>query len=372
MMKKENLLIFTNLYPLPWERNRATFNKQQFDLLKEKYNLHIAVPIAWPEYVKKSKTYDMNAEGITYFPYFYTPKKGRRFYPKLMKWSLKLLGSKILKNFNPDKILASWAFPEGVVGAELAEELNIPFYLKVHGSDINGHGEIPSRAHQIVKSANKANGILSVSQALSDKMVSMGINQDKIDVIYNGVNKEKFYRDEAVARENNILYVGNLKDTKGVMELIEAFYMISQEHPDYKLTFAGGGHMLHSLKEYASEKNIADRVKFLGPVNHEQIPDLMKTSKFIALPSYAEGVPNVLLESMSCGTPVISTDVGGIPEIVPIEKLGILCKSKDSKAFAEALSRGLSCNWESLYIANYAKRFDWSVNQEKLLNLLAK
>lgn len=372
-MKKENILIFTNLYPLPWEPNRATFNRQQFDLLKERYNLHIAIPIAWPDYLKRSKEFDMNKDSeITYFPYFYTPKKGRRFYPKLMKWSFKLFANNLLKSFMPDKILASWAFPEGVVGAELAQEINVPFYLKVHGSDINGHGEIAVRASQIVAAANSARGVLSVSQALADKMVEMGVKKEKIHVIYNGVNKEKFYLDESVKRDKNILYVGNLKDSKGVFELIEAFKNISGKYDGYTLTYAGSGHMMNALKDYAKANCISDRVNFLGSVDHEKIPNLMKQSAFVALPSYAEGVPNVLLEAMSCGTPVLATNVGGIPEVVPIEKIGILCNAKSSEEFTKVLDRALNYNWEEKYISDYAKRFDWKVNQEGMINLLSK
>lgn len=367
---KEKLLILSNLYPLPWEPNRATFNKQQFELLKNDYDVHIAVPIAWMDFIKR-KDEVINTSYVTYFPYFYTPKKGRRFYPDMMKLSLKFFGDSLLKKFNPDKILASWAFPDAVVGEKIAKDLGIPFYVKVHGSDINGHGDIPSRAKQIVKSLNNSNGVLSVSQALIENMVTMGADRDNLNLIYNGVNKSKFY---PVERKQNkeILYVGNLKDTKGVMELIEAFNMIKDSHPDATLKYAGSGHMMTPLNQYALDNDIADRVIFLGPVNHEDIPSLMQSACVVALPSYAEGVPNVLLESMSCGTPVVATNVGGIPEVVLEGQTGYTCNEKSSELFSRLLNDSLLKEWDHDLIVKHAEIFDWSINKSKLLSILSK
>lgn len=370
-MSMKKLLIISNLYPLPWEPNRATFNRQQFELLKDNYQVRIAVPVAWPEYLKHRDEIEQN-DKVTYFPNFYTPGLGRRFYPKMMELSFRLFSGSCLKDFVPDKILSCWAFPEGVAGQKLAERLGIPFYLKVHGSDINGHGNIPERAKQIVNAANKSNGILSVSNALKDKMITMGIDADKINVIYNGVDKTQFKPNASEMRNNTLFYVGNLKDTKGVMELLKAFHLVSAEYPELKLTYAGSGHMRTPMNAYIEENGLVDRVKFLGTVNHNELPALMKLARFVVLPSYAEGVPNVLLESMSCGTPVVATAVGGIPEVVQEGMNGYLSEPRSATEFAETLRKALNHDWDYNAIASHAEQFDWNRNKAQLLDLLSQ
>jgi glycosyltransferase involved in cell wall biosynthesis len=369
-MKNNNLLIISNLYPLPWEPNRATFNKQQFELLKDEYNTHIAVPIAWIEYFKNRKKI-IEQDGITYFPYFYTPKVGRKYYAKMMEWSFRLFSSSCIKKFGPDKILAAWAFPEGVMGQSIAKKLKIPFYLKVHGSDINSNVDIESRAKQITVAANNSSGVLSVSEALKEKMVNMGVSPEKINVIYNGVHKDKFFPVIDDSPKNSLLYVGNLKEEKGVVELIEGFFHITTKFPDVRLRIAGSGPMENILRDYVNKLKISNKVEFLGSVNHEDIPKLMQQSKFVLLPSYAEGVPNVLLEAMSCGIPVVATNVGGIPEVVIEGLTGCLSNPKSSERFAIALEKALKTNWDKDKIVNHSKHFDWENNKEKLIKMLS-
>lgn len=365
----QNLLIISNLYPLPWEPNRATFNKQQFNLLKEKMNVHILVPVAWPEYFKNLNNLT-KSESVTYFPYFYTPKFGRQHYSKMMEWSLMTFTRNAIKEFKPDAILSSWAFPEGVAGEKIARKMNIPFFLKVHGTDINGHGQIPSRAKQITQAANKSNGIIAVSQALKNTMIEMGIEKDKINVIYNGVNKEKFNYDRNVKRDKTILFVGNLKKEKGVMELMESFYNLSLEE-EIKLQIAGNGPMLNEMKKYAKSHLIDKKVEFLGTVDHEKLPTLMKKAHCLALPSYSEGVPNVVLEAMSCGTPVVSTMVGGIPEVVKTGTTGYLVNPQSSKELTGGLKLTVGKDWNHSNIAKYAMQYNWPSNIKKISNLIS-
>lgn len=369
-MKKQNLLIITNLYPLPWEPNRATFNKQQFKLLKDDYNVHICVPIAWPDYFK-NKAKLVESENISYFPYFYTPKIGRRYYAKMMEISFNLFSSLKIKAFSPDKLLSAWAFPEGVMGQSIANKLNIPFYLKVHGSDINGHGDIGPRAKQITFAANNSQGILSVSRALKEKMTSMGVDKEKVNVIYNGVDKGKFFP-SSDPQEDHLLYVGNLKSTKGVIELLNAFSLVAKDYPKTKLVYVGSGGMLSQLRELASKHGLTNRVLFYGSIDHSEIPALMRQSRCIVLPSYAEGVPNVLLESMSCGTPVVATNVGGIPEVVIEGETGYTCEPKSAEKFAQALRKALSKKWDKEVVVEHAKQFDWKKNKEQLLKMLKR
>jgi glycosyltransferase involved in cell wall biosynthesis len=367
----EKLVIITNLYPLPWQPTRATFNYQQFTLLATKMDVYILIPVAFLDWFKNRKQINQRNERIKIVPYIYLPKIGRRFYGTLMYWSLNLLAGKWLKKIAPTKVLASWAFPDGIAAQKIAKQLNAEFYLKVHGSDINMHTNFPARAKQIVTMANKANGILSVSYALANKMIELGVERKKIKVIYNGVDQTLFKMDnEQPPEKKYILYIGNLIKTKGVGELLESFNFVSQQQQNLQLIFVGGGPEQHVLERRSRELNLKTKVTFLGKIPHQQLPALIANAKLTVLPSYNEGVPNVLLESMACGTPIVATNVGGIPEIIN-DSIGILVEKQDTEALSNAIITGITRDWNKLAISKSAQRFTWSNNINDLVQLLS-
>jgi len=368
---KETLIIITNLFPLPWEPNRATFNRQQFAQLDNEFNKSVLVPIAFTEWFSHRKEIKQT-ENLRYVPYFYLPKVGRRFYSVFMFLSILMHSGWWLFTKKPKVILASWAFPEAVAASWLSKLFSCRFFFKVHGSDINLHGKIPARAKQIVKTAKRASGILSVSNALADEMVDMGIERGKISVIYNGVDHQKFgVATEAPLSGDYLLYVGNLKHDKGVIELIKGFASICDNFPGLTLVFAGSGIEKKHLTELSTTLNITDKVNLLGSVEHHKLPALITHAKALALPSYNEGVPNVVLEAMACGTPVLATKVGGIPEVVNEKTCGILIEPRCEIAVANGLTYLLNQPWNKDKIKDQSNRFTWENNKRQLIELLS-
>ncbi|MDX2367607.1 MAG: glycosyltransferase [Colwellia sp.] len=370
-INKESLVILTNLYPLPWEPNRATFNRQQFAQLDDEFTKSVLVPIAFSEWFSHRKEIKQT-ESLRYVPYFYLPKVGRRFYSVFMFLSILMHSGWWLLNKKPKIILASWAFPEAVAASWLSKLFSCRFFFKVHGSDINLHGKIPARAQQIVKAAERASGILSVSKALADEMVGMGIEREKISVIYNGVDHQKFGV-ETIAPLNGdyLLYVGNLKHDKGVIELIKGFAKICENYPALHLVYAGPGVEKKRLAELSESLNIADKIQLLGSVEHHKLPALITHAKALVLPSYNEGVPNVVLEAMACGTPVLTTTVGGIPEVIDEKTCGKLIQPRCEIAVANGLTYLLNQSWDKDKIKIHSKKFTWENNKRQLIELLS-
>lgn len=368
-----SLVIITNLYPLPWEPNRATFNRQQFAQLDDDFCKSVLVPIAFPDWFSHRKELKQT-QNLRYVPYFYLPKFGRRFYSVTMFLSIMLHSGLWLLRKKPKKILASWAFPEAVAASWISKLFNADFYFKVHGSDINLHGKIPARAKQIVNASKRALGILSVSQALADEMQLMGIDKDKIHVIYNGVDHDKFSVQKASSPnkpKNYILYVGNLKKEKGVVELLKGFAAITKMHPLITLVYAGPGKIGEELLQQANKLSLNNKVSLLGSVDHHQLPELISQARVLALPSYNEGVPNVVLEAMACGTPVLATNVGGIPEVVNEGICGKIITAKSEEAVAQGLTFILSQTWDREAIQQHSRQFSWQNNQRQLLKMLS-
>ena len=368
---KPSLVIITNLYPLPWEPNRATFNKQQFELLNEDFDLSILIPVAFPVWLKNRKNIHQSTNK-RYVPYFYIPKIGRRFYSITLFLSILFHSGLWLKKRKPKTIMASWAFPEAVAANWLSRLYKTSFFFKVHGSDVNLHGKIPARAKQIVNAASNAKGILSVSKALANELINIGVESKKIQVIYNGVNHQLFSDNYPTKIPNRyILYIGNLKHDKGVMELIEGYNQIKNLHPDLHLVFAGSGVMHEALVNFTHTEKITEKVTFLGNVDHSEIPAWLTNAVALCLPSYNEGVPNVVLESMAAGIPVLATNVGGIPEVVNESVCGVIIPPKDANAVATGLNDLLNSEWSRDLIKQHASQFSWQKNKVQLIDMLS-
>lgn len=369
-MPQQRLVIITNLYPLPWEPGRATFNRQQFAQLESEYEMSVLVPVHFVEWFKHFRQINQS-DKVRYVPYFFLPKLGRRFYSVWMFCSLLIHSGLWLKRRRPEIMLASWAFPDAVATGWLAKLFRSRFYFKVHGSDIHLHGQQPARARQIVAAGQRARGIIAVSDNLKCDMVALGIAKDKIQVVYNGVNHALF-REVATRSITNpyLLFVGNLKADKGVMELLQAFQALRQDYPDYLLVIAGSGAMHNEMSRYVNLQQLQQYVVFLGNVVHSQLPGYMQHAKLLVLPSFHEGVPNVLLESMAAGTPVVATAVGGIPEVVKSDISGKLFAAPEPQLLTEALRIAIETQWDKQAIIQHAMQFSWQKNKAAMLRVL--
>jgi glycosyltransferase involved in cell wall biosynthesis len=206
-------------------------------------------------------------------------------------------------------------------------------------------------------------------------MIAMGVNKEKIHVIYNGVDHQKFHIQHAISKEKTddyILYIGNLKKEKGVIELLRGFAAISEKHPTLKLLYAGPGNLRGEISSQAKYLTISDKVILLGSVDHDQLPELISQARVLALPSYNEGVPNVVLEAMACGIPVLVSNVGGIPEVVNEKICGKIISAKSDLAVANGLAYILSKAWDKEKIQQHSLQFSWQKNRQQLLKMLIK
>jgi colanic acid/amylovoran biosynthesis glycosyltransferase len=145
---------------------------------------------------------------------------------------------------------------------------------------------------------------------------------DRLHVVHVGIPVEQFTPSRngnggiGSAAVPTILYVGRLVPEKGQAVLLEAVARLLEEGRDVRVKLAGEGELRPHLEDLCQEAGIADRVTFLGPVSQERIRDLYAEATIFCLPSFAEGVPVVLMEAMAMGLPVVTTRIAGIPELV--------------------------------------------------------
>ncbi len=373
------VLVLTNLFPSPWDPLRSPFNRQQFERLGREHEVDVITAVDFRErFGRKRAAFRTEHVNADQFVFFYPPVIGRSLHAAF--WLASLLVQKLrrLRRAQYDCMLLSWAYPDAAAACWVARHLGIPYVVKVHGTDLNVKATQAWLRPQIKQALRGAQGVVAVSQALADKAVELGVEASRVHVIYNGVEPNLFHpgsRIEARAKlalpqdERILLYVGNLKDSKGCLDLLEAFPRVLLAHTDTNLLFVGAGPCRETILQRSAALGIQDRVRLIGAVEHYALGDWFRATDLLCLPSHNEGVPNVVLEAMACGTPVVATRVGGIPEVLP-EQAGILVNAHDRIGLEGALVDALDTSWDTELIASQASRFRWDENIQRLGEIL--
>jgi glycosyltransferase involved in cell wall biosynthesis len=143
-------------------------------------------------------------------------------------------------------------------------------------------------------------------------------------------------------RKDVIGYVGRLSREKGVLNLIQAMPEIVHERPAVQLCIIGEGPLHDAARRMTQENGLIERVRFLGEVPHHRIPTCLNEMKLLVIPSYTEGLPTILLEAMACGTPVLATPVGNIPDIIDDGENGFIVPANSPSILAAAIVAALS------------------------------
>lgn len=270
--------------------------------------------------------------------------------------------------FRFDIIDTEFFFPDGPAAVRLGKALDVPVSIKARGSDIHLWGQQSATRRQIVDASNRAAGLLAVSAALKADMVAMGMPAGRIRVHYTGVDLKLFKPvDRAQAKSALcvagplIVSVGTLSSRKGQGLLIDALAAL----PDATLILIGSGPDRGDFERQAAAQAVAGRVRFTGSLGHEEIARWLAAADVMALPSMSEGLANVWVEALACGTPLVITDVGGAREVVDCPEAGRLVAA-DPAAIAAAITEMVSSPPDPLAVRRSAERFTWSANTEAL------
>jgi teichuronic acid biosynthesis glycosyltransferase TuaC len=267
-----------------------------------------------------------------------------------------------------DVVDSEFFWPDGVAAMHVAEALGIPFSIKARGSDIHYWGRRPAVAGQMLEAAKRAGGLLAVSAGLKADMVALGMSGDKIRVHYTGVDLERFKpadRDKAKRRLGIdgplIVTPGNLIALKGQRLAVEALASL----PGATLLIAGEGPERPALEALIAQRGLAPRARLLGSVPPETMPELLAAADLMLLPSEREGLANVWVEALACGTPILIADVGGAREVVDRPEAGRLI-ARDPAAIAAAAREILASPPDPEAVRRSAERFSWERNGAEL------
>ncbi len=293
------------------------------------------------------------------------PKVNRGAGHALARAVLPLL-TKIRRDFPFDLIDAEFFWPDGVAAMNLARALGVPFSVKARGSDIYHWGDVPGIGAQVRAAALAADGLLAVSQSLKDEMVARGMPGEKIRVHHTGVDLD-LYRpiDRADAKaalgvEGPLLVtVGGLIERKGQAFAIEALAAL----PDATLLIVGDGPDRAALEQRAQA--LGGRVRFPGSQAPKDVARLLGAADVMLLPTRAEGIANVWVEALACGTPVVTCDAGGARDVIDRPEAGRIV-ARDAQALAAAVREVLADPPGQDKVRKVAERFSWERNASEL------
>ncbi len=299
---------------------------------------------------------------------------------RLYGWSALAACRAAARSFAPDFLWVSFAFPDAVGARWIAHRLGLPLVVSVHGSDVNVSFGMRWRRRAMLDAFDKAVCVFCKSAALCETLVRAGADPAQVFVAYNGVDRTVFRPRprEAGCSElgvdsgtRRILFVGNLVPIKGLSDLLAAFgIVVARCRTPLELVLVGDGPLEASLKSQARRLGIESAVRFAGRETRPRVALWMSASDVLALPSLEEGVPNVVLEALASGRPVVATGVGGVPEVHPGDAAGALVPVADPPALAAALTAVLNGNWGEDSLAALVRRFSWSENVQLVLGVL--
>lgn len=238
-------------------------------------------------------------------------------------------------------------------------------WLKYYGSVYGLAGYAMDRL--LRSNALKYDRIICAGKWFADELKQFPKIADKVAYIPNGVNLEIFSSDEAkppIGEGIRLLCAGRLVEAKGHRYLIEAMALINNEFPPAKLDIVGDGKLKQQLQELVERLGVANCVRFMPLVAHDEMPELYRQYDFFVMPSVSEGLPVALIEAMACGLPIIATDIVGVTSIVD-SSAATLASSESATDLAAKMRWAFTHNEEVAKKARaayeIARRFDWQI-----------
>lgn len=375
----QRILFFSMVYPRAYEPTRGTFCYATCKALAQRRQVRVVSPRAWMECLRRPQPLDprfVREVGPTEYPcYIYPPGVMRASYGRWMWHSVRRSLLRVAAEFRPQAILSQWADPDGTTAVRLGRRLGIPAGVIVGGSDVLLLVRDPRRREVVARTLRSAQAVFAVSQDLREKTIALGVDPDRVHVVYRGVDEAFVPGPRAEARRRLglaedgevVLWVGKMVPVKGLEVLLDAFAGLVRARPQASLVLVGDGPRRGAVEQQIRALGLQDRVRLVGLVESERLPDWYRAADVTALSSHSEGIPNVLRESLACGTPYVATRVGGIAELGDHPALRLV-PAGDAAAMAAALAEALARR--ERIPADYVQR-GWSAYAEKLVELLS-
>ncbi|WP_312488424.1 glycosyltransferase [Sphingomonas sp.] len=369
------ILVLSSLFPNAMQPRHGIFIEHRIaHLARPGDEIHVVAPVPWfPIRHRAFGRYacfagapkrDTRRGIVTHYPrYPVLPKIGMSAAPWLMIAALYPFVAALRRTFDFDVIDSYYLYPDGVAASLLAQAFDRPFLMSALGSDVSLIPQYHLPRRMILNAIDRAASVTTVCGALRDELAAIGASPGRMSVIEHGVDLDLFspphnreqLRSKLGLSGPTVISVGHLIDRKGHDLAIRAIRQL----PGVCLLIVGDGPEEQSLRSLAHGLGVADRVRFLGHVGQARLPDLYGAADVAINCSDREGIANVLLEALACGTPLVATPVWGSPEVIQVPEAGVLSGNRSAEAIQEALFRLLSNLPKRSATRAYALRYDW-------------
>ncbi len=341
------ILLVTSVYPTPYAPTKGTFNAALVaGLHLAGDDVRVIAPVPWTDRLRRTASGE-TADGVVHPTWYYLPKFGHASHHRWMRRSVLPAAEAVTEEWIPDVVLGYWTHPDGTVALAVAQRLGVPGLLLVGGSDIQLLTSDPKRRRIIIETLRAADHVLTVGAPLRDRVVALGIAPERVGVFARGVDRQRFAPGDGLAARQRLglpvdrpiaLWVGRMVPVKGLDVLLAAWPKVTRDGALPLLVLAGDGEHREGLQMVAGP--LGDRVRFVGPIGHAALAEWYRAADCVVLPSRSEGVPNVLLEGLACGTPFVASDVGAIRSL--LEPNSAVVPAGDVEALAQALTVALA------------------------------
>ena len=379
------LLTFSSLYPNSVMPNHGSFVHERLKQTVSEGEVRASVlaPVPWwpssrilansyGKFARVPRYGSIDGIPVIYPRYLVIPKIGMTLAARLMAQSTRQPFDQLARELRPDLVDAHYLYPDAVAATTLAIRSDLPVIATARGSDVNllmGYRRIRS---QVMQAISRMRCVITVSNALKLRLMSFGVPENKVVVIRNGVDTETFRPVVASDIDSRIkhaslvcLSVGNLYEFKGHQYLIHAAARL----PELTSVIVGSGPYEPDLRKLANELHVTDRVIFTGELNKQALIEYYSAANIVVLASEREGLPNVVLESLACGTPVIATAVGGIPEVIKSRDQGLLLKNLSVEELVTSIKLLNKKSPTRETVRKSACEYNWAQTTRKLKQL---
>ncbi len=362
-----NILFVSETFPDAAHPACGTYNLALCSELARQHSVKVISPRSWVDVVRgrrfqADQTVRDSGLEVLYPTRWYTPGFAQSRYGGQMWWSIRSALRTLTRNWKPDAVLSYWAHPDGECGLRAGQLFDAPSAVIVGGSDVLLLPKDRVRGECVRRVLRDSDTVITVSDGLRDACLQLGIPDERVRTIRQGIDPRTFHAgDQAKARsrvgltlatdEKMAVWVGRMVGLKRVDLLIQACRILKDSGQRVRFCLLGDGPCRSEWEQLAISEGVADQIQFVGPVGHDRLADWYRAADLTVLCSESEGLPNVLRESVACGTPFVSTDVGSIREIAE-PQFADLVPVND----AAALARGIQMVILGTH-ANAAKRF---------------
>lgn len=381
------ILTFTTLFPNAAQPTHGVFvaNRLRELVASGEVEARVLAPVPWfpsahPRFGRyaayaaapRAELLDGLAVGHPRYPV--VPKIGPNLAPlSLYQAAARTLARWRRAGYEFDLIDSHFFFPDGIAAVLLGQRFGKPVTITARGTDLNLMPRYRVPRAMIRWAAARADGLITVSTALKQPLIELGVAPERVIVLRNGVDLTRFQPpiDRAAARtalglvRPTLVSVGHLIERKGHHLVIEALAAL----PGVDLLVVGDGPEAAALRAAAQRHGVADRVRFLGALPHDALPRIYGAADALVLASSREGWANVLLEAMACGTPVVATPIWGTPEVVTTRAAGVLAAERSAAALAAGVRDLLGAPPPREATRRHAEQFGWGPTTEGQLSL---